>query len=1726
MCVEHERGVVVVLCALLIDLMEPVPGGPPPDRDRLSAVQTQDESAHDRPLCFSTPDEGARIETVGKETGPGCNGSQPSPFDVPASVEPERASSTRKGSTGNIPEMHESSDRLPGRKRKRRSSPPWQFPAAVAATLKTGDGRRVSARVNPGTSAQVEHEARARSSSQSAAPQNPRIPSPPWKKCVAEGPTSVVVDGKRKSGRVNRELKETPPKRTCPRSKQDADTLTWERKTTKRGRKKGPGLENSTPRETKDSASRQSRRSTSFQATDDTTKIAELKAQIAALQSPGQSNSAQHATKGRKRKRRQRSSDPSLSGGVSPSSPAKKHRRPVSGPIASGTISKPSPRLKLRFNAAKRVISPPHPNARIPSPLKPPSRSLHQILDHLDLKELQQPYSENERGPPSMSWFIQRAQKQAADEGTIRLRLLEESKSGGKLSAEKSAIYHDWEPQEEPSKQYGHHDHITAHALHLRHLQVREKSHHRALAKKVAHEALEYWKAWKGPTEDEIRAGEDKFFEKVYQQCVCDVKEKWHLVHAHVQAKKLREWEAQEEKLRQARLQQKLQWSENQLARQRTGADSMDRERGGVKDEDEEESSTGDEEENMTESGSDASSSERERDEADEMGDADLTAYLAQRNVGSPRQSTDIATSDGPDPLVSDLLDPHETSDDGQDDEFRLTDDNGDVPEDRQASGTFQDLTDAEYLTRRSQRSSVLPNEITEENELNLSEDDSTDMDSGDSDSVEEASSTDDDDNAGSAENAEQDSKAVRRDHLLWLLRPRVPEIKQQTGLPTPTTSAEGDEQDLEQHVADEGAATNSTRRDHEAFEGNPAVAANPTFSGSGDHEPPANPGDAPDDGTVETRSADPATRHMVAQPSLLRGNLRSYQHAGLDWLASLHRNGTNGILADEMGLGKTIQTIALLAHLAEEHDCWETHLIIVPTSVILNWVNEFHKFLPGFRVLGYYGTAEDRQIKRRGWVNDPHLDDPEKRGYNVIITSYNVAMQDINALRNVQWHHLVLDEAHNIRNFNSQRWQLLIRLKSKGRLLLTGTPLQNSLKELWALLTFLTAGDDDPAHGDLEEFLSNWKEPVNEIFDRGVQTLSGEAQRVVDQLHLSLRPFLLRRLKSEVEKDLPKKTESVVVCKLSKRQRQLYQDYMGLAETRKNLVQGNAGKVLLSLRRVCNHPDLFDPRAIETSWAMERAAFDGFETKEKLVRRLLGDTDNSGSAFRLTAFEGLRKRDMRRARELNCDERLNAEIRTLQAAAKSEGPAGLFTIDGCRALQRARQREKQVEHLQASIKLSEDDFRKLPIYGSDLCELLTLRRDRPYHAWVTLPRRTPGQAQQIKQKTLRGWPPLASRPLRFESEHMGDWLLAKDSLLQKTVRTPEVIAEDHKEIIIKFGFVTPAVTAPVLDYCIAPRVQNALRASPAYPVEVDYAHEARTRLAIAFPDKRLLIYDSGKLQRLTYLLRDLQAKGSRSLIFTQMTGTLNVLEQFLNLLNLPYLRLDGSTPVERRQLHAAEFNRPDSKYQCMILSSRAGGVGLNLTGASSVIFFDLDWNPQMDRQCMDRAHRIGQVRDVEVFKMVSERTVEENILKRANQKSLLDRAVIQEGHFTTEYQPSRAAAGEDVDVAIERVLGGADERSTVQTLESVEDTEDVLAAQQARKEENRTDAADWDSSKRVSEAATPVLDNDDVDGREGHLDLWMVKMMESWVKEAPFSVPAIAKKAADREKKKKKRKR
>lgn len=285
-------------------------------------------------------------------------------------------------------------------------------------------------------------------------------------------------------------------------------------------------------------------------------------------------------------------------------------------------------------------------------------------------------------------------------------------------------------------------------------------------------------------------------------------------------------------------------------------------------------------------------------------------------------------------------------------------------------------------------------------------------------------------------------------------------------------------------------------------------------------------------------------------------------------------------------------------------------------------------------------------------------------------------------------------------------------------------------------------------------------------------------------------------------------------------------------------------------------------------------------------------------------------------------------------------------------------------------------------------------------------------------------------------------------------------------------------------------------------------------RLSIQFPDKRLLQYDCGKLQALDKLLRKLQAGGHRALIFTQMTKVLDILELFLNIHGHKYLRLDGATKVEQRQILTDRFN-VDTRILCFILSTRSGGLGINLTGADTVIFYDQDWNPAMDKQCQDRCHRIGQTRDVHIYRLVSEHTIEANILRKANQKQMLDDVVIQEGEFTTDYfnklsvrdvigNNGEISANENdvvANAAMDRVLGGTESsgpRNVGRALEQAEDREDVAAARVAEKEIEQDDADFLEQQPGGSGSGSGVSSVQQGTPREGT--------------EPPLSAPAVGK--------------
>uniref|UniRef100_K1QBX6 DNA helicase n=1 Tax=Magallana gigas TaxID=29159 RepID=K1QBX6_MAGGI len=319
----------------------------------------------------------------------------------------------------------------------------------------------------------------------------------------------------------------------------------------------------------------------------------------------------------------------------------------------------------------------------------------------------------------------------------------------------------------------------------------------------------------------------------------------------------------------------------------------------------------------------------------------------------------------------------------------------------------------------------------------------------------------------------------------------------------------------------------------------------------------------------TEVEDSDDEAIQITKQPQYLSPNcqLKPFQMVGLNWLRIMHSQQLNGILADEMGLGKTIQTIAFIAHLLEEGERGP-HVVIVPSSTIENWMREFETWCPEVNLLVYYGSVEDRRQSRMSLLYD------SKSEYNVVLTTYNMAtgsVEDRALFKKVEFHYAIFDEGHMLKNMSSLRYQNLMKIAAERRLLLTGTPLQNNLLELMSLLCFV-----------MPEIFSGKTDQLKQMFsmiNRGVddKAKSKYERERIQQAKRIMRPFVLRRLKSEVQQQLPQKKDRVLHCELIPPQRELYQR---LIHRFKEVMKEDRGKetnegasMLMQLRKASNHP-------------------------------------------------------------------------------------------------------------------------------------------------------------------------------------------------------------------------------------------------------------------------------------------------------------------------------------------------------------------------------------------------------------------------------------------------------------------------------------------------------------------------------------------------------------------------
>lgn len=313
-----------------------------------------------------------------------------------------------------------------------------------------------------------------------------------------------------------------------------------------------------------------------------------------------------------------------------------------------------------------------------------------------------------------------------------------------------------------------------------------------------------------------------------------------------------------------------------------------------------------------------------------------------------------------------------------------------------------------------------------------------------------------------------------------------------------------------------------------------------------------------------------------IAPPRGLNANLRSYQCQGLSYLNFLAEYGFGGILADEMGLGKTVQTLAFIQHMVESRRKGP-NLIVVPTSVMPNWEREAQKFVPKLKILVIYGTRREGMFK--------HIENSD-----LVITTYALLRRDLEELEKHDFNTVILDEAQNIKNPNTITARSVRKINARMRLCLSGTPIENNLFELWSLFEFLMPGFLGSQH-------SFQRGIVKPIKDGDVESL--------DYLRARVRPFILRRTKAEVARDLPPKVESVTCCALEEAQAELYAalarklkaqvladvDEKGLAKSQMSILDA-----LLKLRQICCHPRLLKMDLPGFSNNLPSGKFDAFK--------------------------------------------------------------------------------------------------------------------------------------------------------------------------------------------------------------------------------------------------------------------------------------------------------------------------------------------------------------------------------------------------------------------------------------------------------------------------------------------------------------------------------------------------
>ncbi|KAK0557467.1 putative ATPase [Tilletia horrida] len=822
------------------------------------------------------------------------------------------------------------------------------------------------------------------------------------------------------------------------------------------------------------------------------------------------------------------------------------------------------------------------------------------------------------------------------------------------------------------------------------------------------------------------------------------------------------------------------------------------------------------------------------------------------------------------------------------------------------------------------------------------------------------------------------------------------------------------------------------------------------------------------------------------SQPRLLTGaKMRDYQIDGLEWLISLYENGLNGILADEMGLGKTIQTISFFAHLRENR-VWGPFLVCAPLSTITNWVLEFERFTPGIPVILYYGSGPERaELRTKHRLNHIPKTEKEKNAFPVVVSSYEIIMRDRKHLAYLDWKYIVVDEGHRLKNMDCKLVRELKTYRSANRLILTGTPLHNNLAELWSLLNFILPDifDDLATFEKWFDFSDLHDDKKGGEGSGGDKLLSKEQSgSIITQLHAILKPFLLRRLKADVETDLPPKKEYLLYAPLTAEQKEFY-DALLSRDIRRWLMEKKTG---------LKWEEIVD--ILEGDWEEKRMAGFNYSKHGRSSKEIAaGNGDETAQAEKISELSDDEPEPARNGKAHDRNEantstrssvtavespiseastRMGTPARSADKAAQPHSPGRNTPRRSTRANDHSQtpdvtpsrrstkdtpvkktqskddrkgkstKREAKTPESGRSKTSGRDGSKRRASTRNDADNPIVIDDDEEDEDFVGSDddrksgRRAAERSERYPKRRARKEVDYSTLDADFNEKmwrqidageggedmdsakmneaNMSAWYGSSRTGVAVTSKKEEKDEGPSKEMIRKLGRRKASELKAELQgkqWLIREaqkeiynmRLENIvmqLRKVCCHPFLFDWPIDRDAGCKVVNED---LINASGKMLMLNRLLDALFAKGHKVLIFSQFTTMLDIIEDWATeYKGLRICRIDGNTSQELRRQQMKSFNGEKGPDACnlFLLSTRAGGLGINLVAADTVIFYDSDWNPQMDLQAQDRVHRIGQTRPVLIFRLVSANTVEQKVLQRAGNKRKLEALVIQQGKF------------------------------------------------------------------------------------------------------------------------------